>query len=132
MQDGKYGCRSLAARFSGIEPAHVGSSGELHSGLQNVLNQNGVTLASAVVAGDTVGSFGRRHGDGLVNLGPKASGKGRREVEENTFFAHGLELLVGHIVAVLNGVGACVNGDLDVRSGDSVNGNFQVLAMGLL
>jgi len=84
----------------------------------------------------------RHVGGGVVLLGERwraksrahrtAQGKGRREVEENTFFAHGLELLVGHIVAVLNGVGACVNGDLDVRSGDSVNGNFQVLAMGLL
>ena len=47
----------------------------------------------------------------------QAAIKGRRQVEEDPLVAHLLELLVGHVVAVLDGVRAGVDRRLDAGCG---------------
>src|SRR5215467_11700408 len=119
MQGGKPRHRSLAARFSRIEPPHVQSRRKLYprlqdppdqivvrtvaalfgerrkSGfrLQKPLNQIVVSLPVALIVMETLSSQLQRHGNGsLKNLGKKVAIGSRCEVEEHTLVVHLLEL----------------------------------------
>src|SRR5262249_12007423 len=79
-----------------------------------------------------LGLKGRRYDAGLVNLFPKTVEKCRRQVEEDTFVTHHFKLLVGHTVAVLDGIYTRVNGHLDVQWRAAMDRNFKVLAVSLI
>ena len=57
---------------------------------------------------------------------------GRREIEKHSLVTQLLELLVGYLIAVLDGIGARSNRRLNADLVNSMHGNFQVLSMRLL
>src|SRR5438105_5151696 len=128
MQMRKHCCRGLAPRFSRIEPAHIRSGRELHSRLQYSLSETGHLMPPSVVGGGQLRyPRGRQHYARLGNLCKKSTPKGWRYVEEDSLVAHHLELLVGHIVSMLDGVCSPINRRLDAACTDGVSGNLQVL-----
>src|SRR5215469_390547 len=81
--------------------------------------------------GPTV-SKGRRHHNGcLGHSRPKIAVRSRREVEEYTLVPHFLELLVGYLVTVLDGIGPRIDRRLNAGLVNSMHRNFQVLTMRL-
>src|SRR5712692_330578 len=76
MQSGKHRCRRLTACFSRIEPAHIGSSRELHSRFQYPLSETGHPLPPSLIRGGQV-RFHRRghHYARLSNLCKKTAPK---------------------------------------------------------
>src|SRR5262252_6524925 len=77
-------------------------------------------------------SKGRGYPDGcFAHSRPKITIKSRREVEENPFVTQQLQLLVGYLVAVLDGIGTGVNRGLYRRLVDRMHRDFQMRPMRL-
>src|ERR1700720_3765089 len=120
----------LPARFSRIELAHIGTCGKLYSRLQNPRNQISVVfLVAGIGFGIPSAEGGGHYYAELIHFHKKAASKSWRQVEEDAFIMHLLELLVGYFVAVFDGVCAGVNGSLNTGGIDRVHGDLEGLRM---
>src|SRR4029077_17852159 len=123
----------LPRRLARVGPAHVGSGRKFHAGLQYPLHEGDRTLSRTVVGRDLPGFHrGRHHDAGLENPGEAPTPERRGNVEEDPPVVHALELRVGHVVAMLDGVGAGIDRHLDACGGRGVHRHLQVLAVGLV
>src|SRR5207244_2034565 len=120
----------LPARFSRIEPAHIRPRGKFDSRFRYPLNETGHSLLASLIGSGQV-SFQRRrhHYAWLSNSCKKAVPKSGCYVDENSLIAHDLELLVGHLIAMLDGVCAGIDRSLNASWADRVDGDFEVLAV---